>query len=164
MTLVPPRPDWHDGAACATLTEGEWATAWFPERPDGTDDTDNHGTKAKAVCAMCPVWRECVTGAVERNEEFGIWGGAGGDQLRYLRRVWAMCRLSGDWTAWAEALEVHDRNLADLAVGDRPRVVNRNGAGATDGLRVTYARGSRSWASRFAASANSQGHEPRRAS
>lgn len=167
MTLIPEMPDWHRDAACSDLTEGEWVDAWFPEQDVDAEGrvvwlTDNHGDRGKDVCASCPVWRECVTGAVERNEQFGIWGGAGGGILRALRAAWRRSKLSGDWSGWQTALDAHDRYLADRAIGRRPSATNRNGDGATDGLRVTYARGSRSWASRLAAAANSRGLEPRR--
>ena len=30
---------------------------------------------AKAYCQPCPVRRVCLTGAVERHEPYGVWGG-----------------------------------------------------------------------------------------
>ncbi len=30
---------------------------------------------AKALCLDCPVSRECLTGALEREEPWGVWGG-----------------------------------------------------------------------------------------
>jgi WhiB family transcriptional regulator, redox-sensing transcriptional regulator len=30
---------------------------------------------AKALCLDCPVRRECLVGAVERREPWGVWGG-----------------------------------------------------------------------------------------
>ena len=30
---------------------------------------------AKAFCQLCPVRRVCLTGAVERHEPHGVWGG-----------------------------------------------------------------------------------------
>jgi len=30
---------------------------------------------AKALCLSCPVRRACLTGALERREPWGVWGG-----------------------------------------------------------------------------------------
>ena len=30
---------------------------------------------AKAMCLTCPVRRECLAGALERREPWGVWGG-----------------------------------------------------------------------------------------
>jgi len=31
--------------------------------------------EAKRICATCPVMAECLEGAVERREPWGVWGG-----------------------------------------------------------------------------------------
>lgn len=31
--------------------------------------------QAKAICWSCPIRQECLTRAMERKEEYGIWGG-----------------------------------------------------------------------------------------
>ena len=31
--------------------------------------------KAKQICALCPVMSECLEGALERREPWGVWGG-----------------------------------------------------------------------------------------
>nr|WP_245857875.1 WhiB family transcriptional regulator [Mumia flava] len=41
---------------------------FFSETPDGVE-------AAKAVCLECPVRRECLAGALERAEPWGVWGG-----------------------------------------------------------------------------------------
>ncbi|RYG76073.1 WhiB family transcriptional regulator [Yimella sp. RIT 621] len=41
---------------------------WFAERPDDIEF-------AKALCGTCPLQRECLAGAVERREPWGVWGG-----------------------------------------------------------------------------------------
>jgi WhiB family redox-sensing transcriptional regulator len=46
----------------------------------------DNGTEAKAVCADCPVRSECLMLALERREEFGIWGGLSTNQRRRLLR------------------------------------------------------------------------------
>jgi WhiB family redox-sensing transcriptional regulator len=30
---------------------------------------------AKRICALCPVMAECLEGAIERREPWGVWGG-----------------------------------------------------------------------------------------
>jgi WhiB family redox-sensing transcriptional regulator len=31
--------------------------------------------RAKAMCALCPLQAECLSGALEREEPWGVWGG-----------------------------------------------------------------------------------------
>lgn len=42
---------------------------WFAER---TADVEF----AKALCHSCPMRQECLAGAIERAEPWGVWGGA----------------------------------------------------------------------------------------
>lgn len=125
---------WEDRAACTGLDPD----LWFPDLDEGGD---NHGTTAKAICAQCPVPGPCLEAALERGEEHGIWGGAGGDQMRWLRRKY---RAGG--TTWTQALAAHIANLT----GATNTVIDRNGPNATHGLRVTYNRGCRCRACRWA--------------
>ena len=41
---------------------------WFSEQPADLE-------RAKMHCRRCPVREFCLTGAVERREPFGVWGG-----------------------------------------------------------------------------------------
>lgn len=41
---------------------------WFAER---TDDVE----RAKALCGACPIRKECLEGALAREEPWGVWGG-----------------------------------------------------------------------------------------
>jgi WhiB family transcriptional regulator, redox-sensing transcriptional regulator len=120
--------DWTDRAACYLLPNA--GDIFFPDLDDG----DNHGAEAKHICAQCPVARQCLEAALDRGEDHGIWGGAGGDLMRWLRRMW----LRGG-TTWDTAVAQHVAQLR----GETSAVVNRNGPGATHGLRVTYNRGCR---------------------
>lgn len=121
------------------MTVGQMAPAcaghpldlWFPVRHRGGD---NHGRTAKSICRGCPIRVDCLTGAVARNEQHGIWGGAGEADRRVLRRAW---RVGGP--AWLTALGAHFDRLDGV---DAP-VPLSHGAGATHGRRVTYARGCR---------------------
>lgn len=124
--------DWLDRGACIDLP-----TDWF--FPSTDEPGNNHAVDAKRACASCAVRAECLTAAVERNEEHGIWGGAGEDQRRWLRRAWV-----------ADGHTAGERYRTELALFfdrlEHPRrapVPDRNGPGATHFRRVTYARGSR---------------------
>ncbi len=46
----------------------EDADLWFAETPAELD-------RAKAFCDHCPARRACLTGALERREPWGVWGG-----------------------------------------------------------------------------------------
>jgi len=41
---------------------------WFADRPADLE-------VAKALCGGCPLRAECLAGAVEREEPWGVWGG-----------------------------------------------------------------------------------------
>ncbi|MCH9667318.1 MAG: WhiB family transcriptional regulator [Actinomycetia bacterium] len=41
---------------------------WFAEDPRDLE-------QAKALCTDCPVRRECLDAALERQEPWGVWGG-----------------------------------------------------------------------------------------
>jgi WhiB family transcriptional regulator, redox-sensing transcriptional regulator len=44
------------------------ADLWFAESPAELE-------RAKALCSGCPVRVACLTGALEREEPWGVWGG-----------------------------------------------------------------------------------------
>ena len=44
------------------------AELWFAESPTDVES-------AKAMCQACPVRTECLAGALERREPWGVWGG-----------------------------------------------------------------------------------------
>jgi WhiB family redox-sensing transcriptional regulator len=67
---------WQDRGACRDVTTVEFFL-----------DKGQDSLPAKAVCQSCPVRLECLDGAVERREQTGIWGGAGGDLVRAFRRA-----------------------------------------------------------------------------
>ncbi len=41
---------------------------WFAEKPEDVEF-------AKSLCGTCPVRIGCLTGALERHEPWGVWGG-----------------------------------------------------------------------------------------
>lgn len=67
--------DWRGLAACA----GEDPGLFFP--PAGTN-----GTRAKRICARCPVQAECLQDAVDTFDRHGIRGGLSPDERRGMKR------------------------------------------------------------------------------
>jgi WhiB family redox-sensing transcriptional regulator len=59
--------DLHALAACNDGT-GAWTDVFFSE--DLYDIA-----RAKHLCKSCPVQAECLAGALERREPWGVWGG-----------------------------------------------------------------------------------------
>jgi WhiB family redox-sensing transcriptional regulator len=59
------RPAWQNDALC----RGNMAL-FFPEKI-----TVEQAVKAKAICAVCPVARQCLEMAFANDERDGIWGG-----------------------------------------------------------------------------------------
>lgn len=51
--------------------------------------------QTKVICRSCPVWRECLSEALDNNIEFGVWGGATERQRRYLKRKYPNVRNWG---------------------------------------------------------------------
>ncbi|MCG7323522.1 MULTISPECIES: WhiB family transcriptional regulator [Arsenicicoccus] len=41
---------------------------WFADTPDGVEF-------AKSLCGTCPARDDCLAGALERREPWGVWGG-----------------------------------------------------------------------------------------
>lgn len=70
----PQRPNWQAQGACL----GADPDLFFPER-------NGDVRPAKAICATCPVKRECLDYALETRQMFGIWGGLSEKQRKALR-------------------------------------------------------------------------------
>ncbi|HEV3382397.1 MAG TPA: WhiB family transcriptional regulator [Trebonia sp.] len=61
--------DWRESAACRSA-EPE---LFFPASCEGQPTTETE--RAKAVCARCPVRRECLQFALATRQAYGVWGG-----------------------------------------------------------------------------------------
>jgi hypothetical protein len=59
-----PKSGWQDRAACR-ISPPEWFDA----------ETEENAARALAVCAGCPVRRECFAAAAADHAAFGVWGG-----------------------------------------------------------------------------------------
>jgi WhiB family redox-sensing transcriptional regulator len=74
---------WQRDAACRKVVMGtpqRRVHAFFPDRGKPAD-------RAKAVCATCPVWRECLEYALVGHEREGVWGGTTEKQRRVILRA-----------------------------------------------------------------------------
>ncbi len=63
---------WQQHSAC----RGPNAVVFFP--PNHFERKEEKATReheAKAICGLCPVWRQCLQYALEIREQHGIWGG-----------------------------------------------------------------------------------------
>lgn len=69
--------DWRDDARCLDLPETRNEIFFSLQRPDMK--------AAKALCAKCPVRRECLEDSLEQQDRFGIFGGA--DQYERRRAL-----------------------------------------------------------------------------
>ena len=69
--------EWQDRAAC----KGEDPDLFFPTRGRGK------AKAGKAICAVCPVRRECLEFAVNTPgwDDCGIWGGTSAGERRPIR-------------------------------------------------------------------------------
>lgn len=78
MTLQLLQQDWARLAACV----GADPEPFHPDK-----HTRRAAIRAaKAVCASCPVAAECLADALDRDEEFGIWGGLEAHERKSLQR------------------------------------------------------------------------------
>lgn len=68
-------PDWHRQAAC----RGEDTATFFPGKGARLD-------RVRAICAGCPVRRECAEQAVVGHEA-GVWGGTTERDRQHVRAV-----------------------------------------------------------------------------
>ena len=55
----------------------ENADLWFAERPDQLG-------RAQQLCRGCPIRRQCLSGALDRHEPWGVWGGEIFDRGRVI--------------------------------------------------------------------------------
>ncbi len=73
--VVPEPTSWQADAACHDVD----ADLFF-----SLDEREQQ--QALAVCASCPVRRECLEHAIANGEHYGIWGGTREGERRRLMR------------------------------------------------------------------------------
>ena len=71
MTVAPSRA-WQSEALCS----GNQATLFFPPSSiERKEERERRETKAKSICQVCSVRRDCTDDAMGIREPYGIWGG-----------------------------------------------------------------------------------------
>ncbi|MFE6853457.1 WhiB family transcriptional regulator [Streptomyces sp. NPDC057674] len=73
-----PAPGFN-GLGLCTQTDPD---VFFPDRVN--DATTRY---AKEICLQCPFRSDCLQGALDRGEEYGVWGGLDEKERRRLRRA-----------------------------------------------------------------------------
>jgi len=63
--------EWQLHGAC----RGQDTELFFHPEGERGPRRANREAAAKAVCASCPVRRECLDHALESGEPYGVWGG-----------------------------------------------------------------------------------------
>jgi WhiB family transcriptional regulator, redox-sensing transcriptional regulator len=76
----------YDGTAWRALAacRGSDPELFFPVSKTGLARVE--AQRAKAICAGCPVRRQCLDFALDTGQTYGIWGGCDEDELRLLHR------------------------------------------------------------------------------
>jgi WhiB family redox-sensing transcriptional regulator len=62
---------WRLRAACRQVD----SAVFFPPDGERPPQRDARETRAKAICASCPVLRQCAVYAIRYGERYGVWGG-----------------------------------------------------------------------------------------
>ena len=99
--------DWESDAACAT-TDPE---LFFPEKGGSTKS-------AKGICAGCDVRARCLQYAMDRNEQYGIWGGLSERERHALRVGRKMSTGSRMWEHGTTTGYQHGCHDEDVCPGD----------------------------------------------
>ncbi|HEY2077797.1 MAG TPA: WhiB family transcriptional regulator [Streptosporangiaceae bacterium] len=69
---------WWDLAACRSADP----ESFFPVSSTGADQLNV--TRAKAMCARCPIRQQCLDFAIDSDEAYGIWGGTSEEERRHI--------------------------------------------------------------------------------
>jgi WhiB family transcriptional regulator, redox-sensing transcriptional regulator len=73
---------WEAHAAC----QDDVAALFFPPEGERRPERELREKAAKAICAACPVRRQCLECAMSANIRDGLWGGLSEDERRRERR------------------------------------------------------------------------------
>ena len=74
--ITTPDPDWRQLAACRHADP----ELFFPLSASGP--SLDQITQAKAICAGCPVRRQCLMFALDTRQGHGVWGGMSEEERR----------------------------------------------------------------------------------
>lgn len=87
------RPVWEENTSWQNdaLCRGSNADLFFPpQHMETKEERAAREAQAKAVCARCPVRKQCLEFALAVREPHGIWGG-----LNEIERRQALARRAG---------------------------------------------------------------------
>ena len=73
---------WQDQGACKGVTEH---AIFFPNTAEPGWQAKQ--AKALAICKGCPVKEECLTHALDNDEQYGVWGGTTERGRRRIKRA-----------------------------------------------------------------------------
>lgn len=77
-------PEWHSEAECRTKDKSVFFGSSSPEeRPAYTLSSIR---EARTLCAICPVFNECLAHAIRTREVYGLWAGTTMNQRKGLFR------------------------------------------------------------------------------
>jgi WhiB family redox-sensing transcriptional regulator len=85
--VVAVRPEWDEDVSWQdrALCRGADANLFFtPSHLEKQEEREAREALAKAVCARCPVRRECLAFALATRESYGIWGGLNELERRHI--------------------------------------------------------------------------------
>ena len=97
-------PEWHARAHCL----GVGVSHYFGEDDNQPTMSIQQVRRASKLCDVCPVFYECLTWALTRREEYGVWAGTSG---RVRRRIFRM--MDNGETTVSEVVEVFRRGEGD---------------------------------------------------
>lgn len=73
--------DWQEHGLCRASD----ATVFFPPAHfEQKHERAAREAEAKAICAECPVQRECLEWALTIREPYGVWGGYSESERRHI--------------------------------------------------------------------------------
>jgi WhiB family redox-sensing transcriptional regulator len=79
--------EWRDRAACLDASP----ELFFPV---GTSESARlQLTRAKRVCAACPVRSRCLQWSIDTGVDHGVWGGLSEEERRSMKRRTARARI-----------------------------------------------------------------------
>lgn len=74
--------EWQERAKC----RGTDSELFFLPYKARNAEKRNRIIEAKKVCSGCPVIGECLTYALDTQQEFGVWGGMSEDERKVILR------------------------------------------------------------------------------
>lgn len=83
--------DWLEKAACVNQP----SEIFFPDGENKSEDVKREAM-AKMICKKCPVAAECLMYAIEKEENYGIWGSFAPKERRNLLQLFSASSINID--------------------------------------------------------------------